>query len=168
MDSGDIEDPRYQVNYDYGSMNFGFVLTDGTGRPIEEGRWHIWRWCWPHGVAHIVKLESYEPEYLKLVIKRLWTQAQWTNMYGFRSYNKLLDTVREEDRIQLMKDRQALFSATQEENKWLVKQAMENFARGDVKPTNPQKESIVSYAGQANRSRTIRPLEDHEGGLYIP
>jgi len=167
-DSGELEDPRYTVNHEYGEMNFGFVLTDGTGKPLEDGSWHIWRWCYPHGVAHIIKLESLEPDYLRLVVKRLFIQAQWTNKYGFRSYNRLLDKVREEDRTQLMKDRQALFDATQEENRWLMKRAIDNAASGNINPTNPTKDSIISYPGQSNRSRIVRPLDDKEGGLYIP
>jgi hypothetical protein len=165
---GELEDPRYTVNYEYGEMNFGFVLTDGEGKPLEDGSWHIWRWCHPHGVAHIIKLESLDPEYLHLVVRRLWLQACWTNKYGFRSYNRLLDQVREEDRTQLMKDRQALFDATQYENRWLIKRAIDNAASGNIAPTNPTKDSIISYPGQSNRSRIITSLDDKEGGLYVP
>ena len=165
---GEMEDPRYVVNYDYGEMNFGFVLTDGEGKPLEDGSWHIWRWCHPHGVAHIIKLESREPEYLRLFLKRLFIQSQWTNKYGFRAYNRLLDQVREEDRTQLMKDRQALFDATNEENKWLIKRAIDNAASGHIDPTNPQVEQVISYPGQTNKSRIIRPMDDTEGGLYVP
>jgi len=167
-DSGELEDPRYTVHNMYGEMNFGFVLTDGAGKPIEDGSWHIWRWCYPHGVAHIIKLESREPGYLRLFLKRMMIQSQWTNKYGFRAYNRLLDQVREEDRTQLMKDRQALFDATQEENSWLMKRAIDNAASGHMAPTNPTKDSIISYPGQTNRSRIITPLDDKEGGLYIP
>ena len=165
---GEMEDPRYVVNYDYGEMNFGFVLTDGEGKPLEDGSWHIWRWCYPHGVAHVIKLESREPEYLKLFLKRLYIQAQWTNKYGFIAYNRLLDTVAEEHRTQLMKDRQALFDATQDENRWLMKRAIDNAASGHIDPTNPQVEQVISYPGQTNKSRIIRPMDDTEGGLYIP
>ena len=167
-DSGELEDPRYTVHSMYGEMNFGFVLTDGEGKPIEDGSWHIWRWCYPHGVAHIIKLESREPGYLRLFLKRMMIQAQWTNKYGFRAYNRLLDQVREEDRTQLMKDRQSLFDATQEENSWLMKRAIDNAASGHMAPTNPTKDSIISYPGQTNRSRIITPLDDTEGGLYVP
>jgi hypothetical protein len=167
-DAGELEDPRYVVNRAYGALNFGYVLTDGEGAPIYEGRWHIWRWCDPHGLAHIVPLLSTEPEYLELIIKRLHLQAQWTNMYGFRSYNKLMDSVAEEHRTQMMKDRQALFEATQDENKWLMNRAMDNFASGRTAPTNPEKDSIISFPGQTNHSRTIRPLDDEEGGLIVP
>jgi hypothetical protein len=166
--AGELEDPRYVVNYDYSEMNFGFVLTDGEGRPLEDGTWHIWRWCYPHGVGHIVSLESREPEYLKLIVKRLYIQAQWTNKYGFRSYNRLLDTVAEEHRTQLQKDRQSLFEATQEENVWLMNRAIQEAASGRIQPTNPTKDSIISYPGQKSRSRIITPLDDKEGGLYIP
>jgi hypothetical protein len=168
MYDGELEDPRYTVNYDYGEMNFGYVLTDGEGRPLEDGSWHIWRWCYPHGVAHVVKLESLSSEYLELVLKRLHLQACWTNKYGFLAYNKLLDNVREEDRTQLMKDREEMFQATQDENRWLLRRAMDEAARGNINPTNPQHESIISYPGQSNKSRIIRPLEDKEGGLYVP
>ena len=45
---------------------------------------------------------------------------------------------------------------------------MENFDRGVVAPTNPEKETIVSYGGQTNRSKIVRPLDDEEGGLIVP
>ena len=48
------------------------------------------------------------------------------------------------------------------------RKAMENFEHGITAPTNPMKESIISYAGQKNRSRIIRPLDDEEGGLVLP
>jgi len=167
-DAGELEDPRYQINYNYSELNFGFVLTDSDGRPIEDGSWHVWRLCDPYGWAHVIKLESREPEYLRLVVDRLYLQACWTNRYGFLSYNRLLDSVDVEHRKKLQDDRQELFEATQDENSWLMNKAMDNFARGDTAPTNPTKDSIVSYPGQVNRSRIVRPLDDEEGGLIVP
>lgn len=167
-DVGELEDPRYQIHYKYGELNFGFVLTDGEGRPIEDGSWHIWRLCDPYGWAHIVKLESRDPDYLKLIVDRLNLQACWTNKYGFRSYNKLLDNVEQSHREQLKKDREELFNAVHTENKWLLDKAADNMLSGKVNPTNPTRDQVISYPGQANRSRIVRPLDDHEGGLYLP
>jgi hypothetical protein len=42
---------------------------------------------------------------------------------------------------------------------------MDNFKSGKVAPTNPKIEKICSYAGQTNKSRTSRPLEDADVGL---
>jgi hypothetical protein len=58
-----------------------------------------------------------------------------------------------------------MFEAVQEENSWLTKNAMENFNRGVVAPSNPKMEKIISYAGQKNHTRTSRDLEDADVGL---
>lgn len=168
---GELEDPRYTINNDYGQLNFGFVLTDGQGNPLEDGKWHIWRLCkGAGGWSHVLPLESTEGEYLKLVINRLHLQASWYNRYGFISYNRLMERLDDEKREKALKDREELFNATQEENKWLVRKAMENLDRGITKPTNPIKETISSYKDQGNRSRIVRPLEDEdrESGLIVP
>jgi len=168
LDEGELEEPRYTVNFEHGEVNMGFVLTDGKGHPLEDGSWHIWRWCYPHGLGHIVKLESRDPEYLEMVLTRLKLQADWTNKYGFRSYSKLLDACSEEEREILMKEKQYMMDCVHEENSWLMKKAMENYDRGIINPTNPQKETIFSAPGVANRTKTVRDLDDREGGLIIP
>lgn len=166
--TGELEDPRNTVHMEGSEMVFGFVLTDGKGQSLEDGTWHLWRWSWPHGVAHIIQLKSREPEYLKIVTRMLHVQAKWTDKYGFRSYNALLRDMEEDKREQMMKDREDLFMATQEENDWLLKKAMENMDRGVTAPTNPQKETITSFGGQTNRSRIIRPMDDEDAGLILP
>lgn len=162
MDSGQVEDPRNTVHMEGSEMVFGFVLTDGAGKPLEDGTWHIWRWCYPHGVAHVVQLKDRDPNYLRLILKRIYTQATWTNKYGFKSYNRLLSEIEEKDREQMMKDREELFNATHEENEWLLRKAMANFDSGITAPTNPKKETIMGYGGQSNHSRIVRPLDDED------
>jgi hypothetical protein len=177
-DEGPLEDPRYMINKNHGHMNFGFVLTNPDGSPaIEEtqvekmtgegkkGAWHIWRLCEPHGWAHIIKLESTDPYYLDKVLNRLHLQAEYTNKYGFHSYNRLLESLEEEEREQLQKDKEEVFNATQDENAWLMHKAKENFKSGKTAPTNPKKEVIFSASGISNRSKIVRPLSDEEGGI---
>jgi hypothetical protein len=67
-----------------------------------------------------------------------------------------------------LQQRDNLFQDTVSENKSFMREVKENFERGHVKPTNPTKESIMSYPRQKNFTKTERPLEDREGGLYIP
>ena len=165
-DYGQIEESRYQINCDFGELNFGFVLTNGKGYPLEDGTFHIWRLC-ETGWAHILKLESTEGEYLNLVLHRLNLQAEHTNKYGFRSYNRLLESLREEDQLKLQRERQALFQATQDENAWLMKRVADNFGSGVTKPTHPHKDVIVSYKDQSNRSRLRVPLSDEDAGIKV-
>lgn len=162
---GPAEDPRYTIHKEYGELNFGWVLTDNTGRPLQENKWHLWRWCEPHGWAHILGLEDTHGYYLRLVQRRLYMQAKYTDRYGFRGWTKKLDEDQTKEQEIQRKDQEYMFQSFQEENDWLMKRAMENFDRGVVAPTNPTKDSIISYPGQRNRSRIIRPLEDREGGL---
>lgn len=179
---GSLEDPRHIINVDHGHLNFGFVLTDRTGAPILEqtmynktwkpttfGAWHLWRFCKPaSGWAHILKLDSTEGDYLHLVTERLYLQARWTDRYGFRSYNGLLESAREQDKEQIMKDKQEMMQAFQTENRWFMKKAMSNFESGVTRPTNPQKEIITSYSGQGNKNRIIRPATDKELNIWTP
>lgn len=165
---GGLEDPRYVINYDHGHLNFGFVLKQKDGTPAEDGSWHVWRLCEPHGWAHIVQLKSREGAYLQLVLKRLKLQADWTNKYGFRSYQRLLEEGDEAERIKAMSDREELMNAIQHENEWLLHRAADNFERGKTAPTRPKKDVITSYAGQKNRSKITRDITDREGGLILP
>jgi len=166
--SGGTEDPRYQVNFDHGELNFGWVLTDGEGRPREDGSWHLWRLCWPHGWAHIVEIQSKEIEYLFLLVNRLSLQAAFTERYGHKAWSRQVEEETTKATEKHQEDQQDLFNAVQKENKWLMDKAAENFERGKTKPTNPQKEQVMSYAGQTHRSRVSRPMTDEEGGLVIP
>lgn len=163
---GDLEDPRYTINTDYGPLTFGFVLTDGEGTPIPDNSWHLWRLCWPHGWGHIMKLESRDPDYLALLANRLHVQARFSDKYGHKSLNRLMREIEEEKMKELLEDKEEMFQVMNEENSWLMKKAAENYASGHVLPTNPTKDVIFSAPGVSNRSRIIRPITDEEGGIY--
>lgn len=179
---GMIEDPRYTINVDHGHLNFGYVLVDRFGQPILEqtqydeefnhtnyGAWHVWRLCKPvGGWAHVIRLESTEGDYLRLVLERLSLQARWTDRYGAKSYNRLLESSDEKEREAAMKDRQAMMTAFQEENRWFLRKAADNFSRKIVNPTNPKKEIITSFSGQSNKSKIVRPITDREAGIWTP
>lgn len=164
---GPLDDPRYCINKNHGTINFGFVLTDNTGKPLEDGSFHLWRYCWPHGWAHIIKIEDTHEKYLRLLLKRLYLQAKITDKYGFKAYSRKRRDEEEEEDLIKQKDKDSLFQAFQEENDWLLRKAKENYLSGKIAPTNPTKETIVSYPNQTNRTKTLRPLEDHEGGLVV-
>ena len=166
--SGSLLEPRYQITQNGAHLDFGFVFKQPDNSPIYDKNWHVWRLNPIAGWCHIVKLESREQEYLNLVLGRLHTQAKWTDKYGFKSYHRLLEETQQEERDQLKRDREALMMDTQAENSWLMRKARDNASRGVYQSTNPQKEQIMSYAGQTHRSRVSRPITDEEGGLILP
>jgi hypothetical protein len=178
QDTGAIEDSRYLININYGHLNFGHVLVNRHGVPLLEqteydkewnptnyGAWHVWRLCKPASAwAHILRLESTEGDYLSLVINRLNAQARWSDRYGAKSYNRLLETMKEEEREQMMKDRSTMMQAFQTENKWFLKKAADNFASGVTRPTNPTREIITNLSNK----KIVRPITDKEAGLWTP
>jgi hypothetical protein len=165
---GNLDDPRFTIHKEHGTLNFGFVLTDGQGYPTPDNTWHVWRLCIPHGWAHVIQVQDNHEEYLKLLVKRLHLQARFTDRYGFKAWGHHMDDEAEEQREKKQLDQEDLFGAFQKENDWLLKRAQENYMSGKIAPTNPQKQSIISYPGQVNRTATSRPLDDEEGGLYVP
>lgn len=177
-DEGMLEDPRYTINVEHGHLNFGHVLINRHGVPLLEqtqydkewrpnnyGAWHVWRCCKPAGAwAHILRLESTEGDYLSLVASRLNAQARWSDRYGAKSYNRMLETMKEDEREQMMKDKAEMMSAFQTENKWFMKKAMSNFESGVIRPSNPQKEIITNLSNK----KIVRPITDKEAGLWTP
>lgn len=165
--SGSLDDPRYQIKYEYGELNFGFVLTDGQGAPLPDGSWHLWRWCSPHGWGHIVNIDSKDPEYLNFLVERIWLQAQYNDRFG-RGYQRKLEEADLERRDKLMTDRVDLMNEIGKANSGMFNRAAENMARGVTAPTAPTKQIITSYRGQKNKSAIVRPITDREGGLCLP
>jgi hypothetical protein len=162
---GELLDPRFSIHREHGEECWGWVTTDGDGAPIPEGAWHVWRLCEPHGWAHVVRVESRHDQYLGLMINRLHIQKTFRERYGDIAWNRLTRDEQEETQIKMQDAYQEGFEAAQEENAWLMKSARDNMSRGVTAPTNPMIEKIVSYAGQTNKSRTSRPLEDSDVGL---
>jgi len=162
---GLLEDPRFFIHREHGEENWGFVLTDGKGTPLPEYAWHVWRFCEPHGWAHIVKIEDRSSEYLSLLTKRLNMQARFRDTYGDIAWNRHARDEQEEGHIKAQDAHQEMFDAVQDENRWLTKNAMENMERGVTAPTNPTVSQIISYPGQKNRGTMERPLRDEDVGL---
>lgn len=165
---GSAEDPRFTIGRQdqYGDeLLFGWVLTDGKGRPKQDNHWHLWRLCPDAGWAHIIKFQDNTEEYLRIFLDRFHLQAQIQEKYGNHGWNKFLRA--EDATIQAQKETQAvnLFKDRSDENRSLMRKAYENFLNGKISATHPTKDVISSYAGQKNRSRIIRPLTDKEGGL---
>jgi hypothetical protein len=162
---GELEDPRFTIHREHGKEVWGFVMTNGSGEPLPEQAWHVWRLCEPHGWAHIVRIDSKAEGYLKLLTHRLHVQAQFRDKYGDIAWNRHID--KEQTLAQQAKQdaQQEVFEAVQDENKWLMKNAMDNMARGKTAPTNPTVEKIISYGGQKNHTATSRPLDDADVGL---
>ena len=67
-------------------------------------------------------------------------------------------------------NQKTLFKDVMAENKTIMNKIKENYSMGKIAATNPQVETINSYAGQSNRSRIIRPLDDadKQSGLILP
>jgi hypothetical protein len=162
---GEILDPRFTIHREHGEECWGWVTTDGSGAPIPECAWHVWRLCEPHGWAHVVRVESRHDQYLGLMVNRLHIQKTFRERYGDIAWNRNTREEQEEAQKARQDAQQEGFEAVQEENAWLMKNARDNMSRGITAPTNPTIEKIVSYAGQTNKSRTSRPLDDSDVGL---
>lgn len=169
---GALDDPRHSItenSFKVGELVMGYVLTDGQEIPIPDGHWHVWRWCEPaRAWAHIIKIESCDTFYLDLLIRKLWLQVQYSDKFGHRGFRRVLEEADVEKRNKLLDEKKDLMNEIYKVNSSIMHRVMDNFSSGKVKPTNPQKESIVSYSGQKNKSRTSRPLEAKEGGLILP
>ena len=163
--AGELEDPRFTIHREHGEEVWGFVTTNGDGSPIPEGAWHVWRLCEPHGWAHIVRVDSKHDQYLKILADRLHLQARFRDRYGDIAWNRNMAEEQSVAQIAAQDAHQEGLAAMQEENSWLMKNAMDNFQRGKTAPTNPTIEKIVSYAGQKNHTATSRPLDDSDVGL---
>lgn len=164
---GPEEDPRFCIHEENGEEVFGWVLKDNKDRPIPERAWHIWE-RHQFGFSHVCPILFSSPEYLQRLAYRLYMQTKITDKYGYKKYYEFLKAGEEELKGKEKQDALDLQAAVNEENGWLVRRAMENMERGITAPSNPQKDSIMSYGGQKNRSRIIRPLDDAEGGLVVP
>ncbi len=165
--SGSLDDPRFSIHQEHGVEVWGYPMTHGDNSPIREEKWHLWRLCKPHGWCHVSNVASPDAEYLNLLLKRLYRQAKIRDV-GRREWMRLEQEEQERRMVKQQDEANDLFEAVQDENKWFMKRAMENFDRGITAPSNPTKSQIISYPGQNNRSRIIRPLDDTEGGLIIP
>ena len=170
--TGSARDPRFPTvenSHRYGELVLGHVLTNGKGEPTPDGHWHIWRWCEPaRGWAHIINIDSREPLYLRLLVRRIWLQAQYNDKYGHRGYQRLIEQADLDRREKLQNDKRDLMDEIHKVNSAMMSRAMDNFERGMTQPTNPQKETIMSGGGLRSRSKIVRPLEDREGGLILP
>ena len=162
--TGSFEESRYNIHNEFGQELWGYPLTNGQGNPIPEHSWHIWRQQWPHGLCHVMKIESTESGYLNVLLSRLHLQANSTP----RKYQRKMTEEAEEKRLKEQKQTKDLMADVQAANAGFLNKIKDNAARGLWKPTNPTKDAIYSFPGQKNRSRIIRPLEDHEGGLILP
>jgi len=160
---GLIEDPRHAINYDHGSLNFGFVLTDGKKAPIPEQKFHVWALA-DYGWYHVIDIASQNEKHLKQIVKTLNREAVLKEK-GRAAYMEAKRDAQEDAQKKRENEGVDKFQFIQNENKRLMQTARENFERGHVAPTNPMVEKIISYPGQVNRSKTVRPLDDKEAGL---
>ena len=163
--TGSLEDPRFCIHREHGEEVWGFVTTNGSGEPIPEGAWHVWRLAEPRGWCHVVRVDSKNAEYLRLMINRLHLQANFRDRYGDIAWNRKTRDEDEEAKRQAQDAHQEGFEAVQEENSWLTRNARDNMSRGITAPSNPMTGSIVSYPGQKNHTATNRPLRDEDVGL---
>lgn len=166
---GEEAEGRFSINEVNGQQVWGWPLKEANSdRPLPNNKWHAWRLCYPYGWAHVAVIEDTHEEYLQLLLRRLHRQATISDSYGNKAYIRA--TMEEKEQIEQARQKQAdeLFNDVQAENAWLMRRAMESFDRGETKPTNPQMEKIISYPGQKNHSKIIRPLTDTEGGLVLP
>jgi hypothetical protein len=171
-DTGSLADPRYatfEQSTKVGTLVLGHVLTDGDGQPLPDGTWHVWRWCEPAASwAHVINIDSKDPLYLNLLMRRLWLTDQYNQRYGHRGYQKMLEQADAKTRQKAADDRKDLMGEIHKANAGMVNRVIENFKRGVYKKDPPKKEIIMSGEGISNRSKIVRPVTDREGGLILP
>lgn len=165
------EDPRFTISPQpqYGCDEiWGFVLTDGQERPLPDNRWHVWRLSRDRGWSHIVQLEDVSSSYLTFFLERLSLQSRIQDKYGTRAWSRFQweEEMLRQERAEL--DEHEDFRSSLEENRSLMREVLDNWRSGYTAPTNPQKDVIMSYSGQRNRSKISRPITDEEGGLVVP
>ncbi len=170
--SGSLDDPRFTIGTPPGFSYelWGYPMKQRrSDAPILDGTWHLWRACHSVGAwAHVIRLESRNDEYLAAVLELLYFNAKFSDKYGHHALNRHREEEQENLTAKEQQDRDDLFTQISKANKRLLTSAAAELASGRYRPTNPQKETIIGYAGQTNRSRIVRPLEDREGGLIVP
>jgi len=163
--SGSFEDSRHNIHNEFGQELWGYPVSNLRGAPVPDLSWHLWRYAWPHGYTHVVKFESIEDSYLSLLLSRLHLQA---HAGSARKYQRLKAQEEEARREKAQKDASDFKRDIDAENAPFYRKALDNALSGKLNPTNPTRDQIISYTGQRNRSRIIRPLDDREGGLVVP
>ena len=169
---GEMLDPRYHIGVNSGrcgELVMGHVLTDGQDNPVPEGKWHVWRWCEPANAwAHVIAIESKDPDYQRLLVHRMWLQATYNDKYGNRGYQKMMEEADQAGREKIQAEKADLMNEISKANSSMMARVRDNFESGRTQATAPQKETITSYAGQGNRSKMVRPATDREGGIVLP
>lgn len=169
--AGPLDDPRNTIHVDprTGEQEiWGWLLTDGQGAPIPECKWHVWRLCGDRGWAHIFPINDISSDHLKHYLDRIHLRTQIMGKYGIKGWQRF---EREEQALAHEARQQAHrneFSDVMNENKSMIRVAVENMERGIVDSSNPTKEIIRSYAGQKHHTAIHRPLTDREGGFFTP
>jgi len=169
---GEMLDPRYHIGVNSGrcgELVMGHVLTDGQDNPVPEGKWHVWRWCEPANAwAHVIAIESKDPDYQRLLVHRMWLQATYNDKFGNRGYQKMMEEADQAGREKIQAEKADLMNEISKANSSMMARVRDNFESGRTQATAPQKETITSYAGQGNRSKMVRPATDREGGIVLP
>lgn len=169
---GELMDPRYDIGVNSsrcGELVMGHILTNGQDIPTPDGNWHLWRWSEPaRSWAHVIAIESSDPTYQRLLVKRLWLQATYNDKYGNYGYQKMMEQADLDQREKIQNEKSDLMNEIGKANSGMMARVRDNFEHGRTKPTCPTKESIMSAPGLSNKSRMSRPLSDTEGGLVLP
>ena len=169
---GSLDDPRHVIGVPSGFTEevWGYPKKqDKSNAPVLDGTFHIWRLAKSVGAwAHIVQLVSKDPVYLQFVLDTLHFQAVYSAKYGHKALNRQKREQEQEQRQKEQSNKDQLFNDVNKANGKLIRDVMDNMDRGITAPTNPTKESILSYPNQKNRTKIITPLDDRSGGLIIP
>ncbi len=169
---GALEDPRYHIGVNSaraGELVMGHILTNGQDIPTSDGNWHVWRWCEPASSwAHVIAIESKDPGYQRLLVKRLWLQASYNDKFGARGYQRLMEQADAAEREKMQADKADLMNEISKANQSMMSRVRDNFESGRTEPTRPMKETIISGAGLTSRRKMVRPATDEEGGIILP
>lgn len=162
--TGLADHPRFNIHEEFGAECWGWPLTDNEGNPVPEHKWHVWRRVEDVGYYHVIDVASSHGEHLLKILKTLHLQALLRDR-GRAAYVEAMKQEQQEEEIKKEILAKEKWEYIQDVNAPLIRKVKENFESGNVRPTNPTKESIMSYPHQKNRSRIIRPLDDSDVGL---
>ena len=165
---GTEESPRYQIHEQYSQLCFGYVMRNRTNSgPAPDNTWHLWRLARPHGWCHVMRLQDPKnADYMTLVANVLHKQKQLLDRLGPKGIVQTEAIANEQAREKAMAEKDEMYKLWQLENRWLLRKAMDNMARGVLNSPEPTRDVIMSGPGLSHRSKIVRPITEREGGIY--
>lgn len=145
-------------NYYVNKIN-GKPLIDSTGKPFVHPRWHVWMKN-PNGkYYYITPLEDENGDYIPVdnrTVKNL--EADAVRVLGAKEVLRRQQESRRRNKDRVIKKELETAREFASENKRKLQDVMDNPFGNRLK----EKETITSYSGQSNRSRTTKIVDDSD------